>query len=327
MLRFDVHRRTTTRVYGAGCAGPIRAPTTTVDFMERKTEQISIQFLDLTPDRPSGPDENASTGSNRTTMVVATLAVLSAFVLVAMSISGRTQDEPPVSDTVDHSPTATTTTSAPRPEFAPLEADEFVPWPEPPEDHDPIVTIIPGAGEPVFETLTNTTIVYVNSLGRPTVVDLDTGTISNVIIASTRSRDSFAVELGTVVSPDGSSRSIPKATSRAIAFFTFPPGDASFSDGQFAATAPGALLCLSELPCEVTGWQSTKNSRGVDEFRTLTAEEDPDLHEALFGDGWTVDGIYRHPPDGQNQDLRLPIPLNDDVWIVHQPLDSSNASS
>ncbi len=288
-----------------------------------------IDDLTALESEPVGPPEQ----THRVAALAALAAVgviCAALLLIGSALSTREDAVAPQasSSTVEQTTTTieqtTTTTQA-----TPVVPDpaSFVPWPELPEDHDPIITIIPGAGEPIFETLANTTLVYVNSLGRPTVVDLDTGTISSVIIASTRSRDSFAVELGNVVSPDGSSRSLPKATPRAIEFFTFPAGAASFSDTQLAGTAPGALLCLSQLPCEVTGWQSSKSSRGVDEFRRLTVEEDAELHEALFGENWTLEGIYRYPPDGQYQDLRLPIPLNDEAWIIHQPLDPSNASS
>ena len=184
-----------------------------------------------------------------------------ALILVGLTITNRADSPELVRETLQATSTSTTpiptsTTQVPpmvEQLLEPLEPAGFVPWPAPPEDHNPHVTIVPGAGVPIFGTETQNTLVYVNSLGRPTVVNLDTGSVSNVIVAPTRSRDSFVVEIGTVVSLNGSSRNIPKATTRAVAFYTFRDELATTSDSQLAATAPGPLLCLSELPCQVTG--------------------------------------------------------------------------
>lgn len=296
--------------------------------MEPSSREPIIEFIDVEPSNPDDVEQLATSSRNGPALLAATTAVMCALVLVGLTITNRPgspeliHETPPATSISTTTIPPSTTQLPPETEqlLEPLEPVGFVPWPQPAKDHDPHVTIVPGAGVPIFGTETQTTLVYVNSLGRPTVVNLDTGNVSNVIVAPTRSRDSFVVEIGTVVSLDDSSRNIPKATTRAIAFYTFRDELATTSDSQLAATAPGPLLCLSELPCQVTGWQSVAITRGADEFRHVTPEDDPEVYEALFGDSWKVDGFFRHAPDGRTGNLRLPVPMSDVAWIVHQPV-------
>ena len=200
----------------------------------------------------------------------------------------------------------------------PLDDADLVPWPDPPDDHNPAVTRVPGPGEPLRETVSETALVYVDVQGRPTVIDLDTGDISKVLIADTRSYDYFSVEFGSVVSSYGRNENIEIATDRAVVFHAYKEGTSPSTSAQRAAATPGPLLCISSLPCEITNLRlSTTN--GVDTIRALDSAGDPELYEMLYGESWTVDGVHRNAPDDFGFDYRVPAALNGDAWIVHQP--------
>jgi len=295
--------------------------------MAQSPEVVTFEFLEVND--PGAPEQQTTPrGPSPYIGLVAMVVVLATLLLIGRAVSDN-QDNTAQEDTeldaeadgASSTPPPSSTSSSPPSSLAPilpLGDAEFVPWPDPPDDHNPAVTIIPGPGEPLRNAVTETALVYVNVQGRPTVIDLDTGDVSKVLIADTRSYDYFSVEFGDVVSLDGRNENIEIATDRAVVFHAYEEGTSSPTSQQRAAATPGPLLCISSSPCEITNRRfSTTN--GVDTIRALDAEVAPELYEMLYGDSWTVDGIHRNAPDDFGFHYRVPAPLNADAWIVHQP--------
>ena len=136
---------------------------------------------------------------------------------------------------------------------------ERSPWPALADDHAPHIAGRPGPGEPVRDDLTNMAVVYVNELGRPTVIDLSTGDQWELDVSHLRARDEFLVEFGQVVATSDSNLDRPKSEGRAFEFTverTRAQAGVPVSDGQLARVnglpvrAPtGPTLCLDVGGC------------------------------------------------------------------------------
>lgn len=132
-------------------------------------------------------------------------------------------------------------------------------WPNPPTDRDPYVVRIPGPGDLPDDveasSLERTSIVYVNSVGDPTVVSFDSGDVYEVDVAPIRVHETFAVEEGRVVSLEGVNSALDDATEDAIIFHTYrdvdPPGVGA-GDIEYTLTR-GPELCLSDASCSRPG--------------------------------------------------------------------------
>jgi hypothetical protein len=295
--------------------------------MAQSPKVVTFEFHEVS--NPLAPEQQTTPrGLSAFIGLIAMFAVLATLLLVGRAVSGEQDNNAqgdadevpqpgPVSTTL---PPSSTSTGPPATlaSILPLGDAEFVPWPDPPDDHNPHITIIPGPGEPLGDTITESALVYVSVDGRPTVIDLDTGDVSKVLIADARSYDYFSVEFGDVVSLDGRNRNIEIATDRAVVFHAYKEGTNPSTSAEQAAGTPGPLLCISSLPCEITNWRfSTTN--GVDTIRALDSAGDPELYEMLYGESWTVDGLHRNAPGDFGFDYRVPAALNGDAWIVHQP--------
>lgn len=214
-------------------------------------------------------------------------------------------------------PTAVPSTAAPDslgPAGEPESSDAGIAWPAPPVDHDPIVTGRPGYGPLLGAATTDLSVVYVNTLGRPTVIDLDTGTYREVLVAETRAGDVFSVEHGAVVGRPGS-RNLAEGSARAVSVHVYrtvadPPGE--------LVPAPGAgpILCLDEAACASLGWRGNEFVRGADTVSLLGTSSAPEVAAFLSADRWTVEGRWWSAGD-----VRIPTPSGGDVWVIHQPGD------
>jgi hypothetical protein len=155
------------------------------------------------------------------------------------------------------------------------------------------------------------TLVYINTLGDPTVVSLETGDVFEVDVAAIRVYETFAVEDGEVRSLEGANRGLTDATENAVVFHTYrdvdPPGVGSVGDAR--GVGQGPELCLSAASCRRPG-------QGVDrlEFGGVVTERlDAERHAAVVAildswdevDRWTVD------PSG----YRVPTPMGR-IWIM-----------
>jgi len=191
-------------------------------------------------------------------------------------------------------------------------------WPGVPADHDPHVVGRPGSGETVLGEVSNLTLVYVNTIGRPTIVNLDTGTVRELDVATTRRYDRFYVEKGEVVAANPERTNLEPAAGRAIVFHVHQPSAEDDVTTGGGPTAIGPHLCLDEGGCPNLDWVETHLQLGSDFVATLGALADPRL-DAFDLSRWEADGRFVEASVGTT-DLRLPAPRNPTrIWVVHQP--------
>jgi len=267
--------------------------------MPQSPEVVTFEFLEVND--PAAPEQQTTPrGPSPYIGLVAMVVVLATLLLIGRAVSDNqavfnneentAQEDTHLdaeADAVSTTPPPGSASSSPPSSLAsilPLDDADFVPWPDPPDAHSPAVTKTPGPGEPLLGTISETTLVYVNVQGRPTVIDLDTGDISKVLIADTRSYDYFSIEFGDVVALDGRNTNIEIATDRDVVFHAYEEGTSTSTSAQGAAATPGPLLCISSFPCEITNGPLESTTNGVDTIRALDSEEDPEFYEMLYGD-------------------------------------------
>ncbi len=290
--------------------------------MEPSSRQPVIKFIESTTAAAPSAGEPEFDRPRALTTLVGVGAVCVALLLMGVAVSGRDEHEPdplPASTSVAQRPTPrtpSTSTIAPSPK---PELVEFIPWPNPPEDHDPTVIIHTGSGQPVFGDVTETSLVYVNSIGRPTIIALDTSQVEEVDVASSRTYDYFGVEFGHIVSFDGS-RNIREATERALLFHAHRAGDDELDADYRASSRLSLHLCLTIEPCSMPDQNFDGITDAVDTIRRANNIDDPQVMEMMFGESWTTDRTSRLSLVGLGITQHIPAPLNDEVWIVHQPV-------
>ena len=253
----------------------------------------------------------APTNRRRDLVTVLAVGVVAA---VLFAWLGRDDGEPTVPmDAVD----LLSTTSGPV--VAPIGAEGFTPWPDPPEDHDPHVIGRPGSGEPVRPDLVGQSLVYVNEQLRPTVIDLSTGDQRELDIAATRPSDRFLVEHGRVVVDDVLDPDLPVTAGHAFVFQVVVDGDADTT-----SAGPSPTLCLMrESGCAewpwTTGWfgddeRSAQSIDGVDPSGSIA--------RLIGSEVWMRDGrwtTFEHADGGPP--LRVPTPVSRAVvWLVSEPV-------
>ena len=291
--------------------------------MEDPAERPSIEFIDVGPAEAPVPDDPRHERNRRAVGLVGAGVVLSACLLFASAVSGRDDQDPTSneptpttgSSAVDEAPRSTTTTSL----VQELASVQFAPWPDPPEDFAPTVIGRPGPDVSLLDDITETAVVYVNTLGRPTVIDLDTGWIEQVEVAPARSYEYFGVEFGRVVSFDGRNRNVREATDRSLLFHAHRADSLVEAEDFRSSTSPAPHLCLTAEACAFEWWTFDRSTNGTDTIRRANPTDDPFVYEMLFGETWTDQRGTRLPPDGFGIDIRVPAPLHAEAWIVHQP--------
>ncbi len=184
------------------------------------------------------------------------------------------------------------------------------PWPVPPQNRDPYVVRIPGPQELPFAG-TESTLVYINTLGDPTVVSLETGDVFEIDVAAIRVHETFAVEDGEVRSLEGANPGLEDATANAVVFHTYrdvdPPGVGAV--GGERGIGRGPELCLSETSCRRVG-------QGLDTVEMggiLTERLDAQRHAGVMALLNSFEEVDRWiaAPDG----YRIPIPVGQ-IWIM-----------
>ena len=192
----------------------------------------------------------------------------------------------------------------------PGQADQSDPWPSPPLDRDPYVVRIPGPDTLPFDPDVGT-LVYINSVGDPTVVSLATGDVFEVDVAAIRVHETFAVEDGEVRSLEGANRALADATEHSVVFHTYrdvdPPGVGSIGDRRGIGRGPE--LCLSASSCARPG-------QGLDRVElggVVTERLDRQRHAAVVSilDSWEEVDRWIVGPTG----YRIPTPM-DQIWIM-----------
>lgn len=191
-------------------------------------------------------------------------------------------------------------------------------WPAPPEDHDPHVSTRPGAGLPVSGRLAEMTLVYVNDIDRPTVVDLGTGNQHELTISTQRAVDSFLVERGRIVTARSSNVNLPATEGRA--FVIVVDRGEEGSDGDATLSAPAPRLCLNVTGCPDVPWTT-----GVFGDSTLRMESVPIIGEpwvalalALSATNWSQEGRWStFELVGRGVSIRLPTPADyATIWLI-----------
>lgn len=194
----------------------------------------------------------------------------------------------------------------------------FVPWPDPPEDHDPHVIGRPGPQVPARPSLEGWTLIYVNDQRRPTIVDLSTGDQRELVVAETRPEDVVLVEGGRIVAATDDGE-LDTATSRAFPVTIVR----EVTDAPVPIAPPAPVLCVVARPCLDRPWTSGRFGDERSSIASQGAGTDPvGVLADLLGardresDGrWTTfvlggDGVAS---------IRLPTPADDAVvWALEE---------
>lgn len=194
-------------------------------------------------------------------------------------------------------------------------------WPSPPDDHEPIVSGRPGPGRPIIDSPSAVTaIVYVNSLGRPTVVDLATGNTREVELAATRSEGSFLVDDATIVHDDPK-RGLGLPSSDAVTFaFRLVSSEDRPETGQprVPPLPPSVSLCPTVDACSDTAWRPTSFRNGAALIELLDPLRHPAAAALLDGSTWQPRDRWLVPPDSLDLgSFRLPRQAdNTDTWVI-----------
>lgn len=266
------------------------------------------------PVRVTAPEvDERTTGSLSGLAVVVLAFVVLGFLFVAFDGNRSTVDLP-VAPSVVTAPTIPATTVA-----AGLDASGFVRAEKVVLDHEPTVVGAPGPGVPLLGAETDIAVLYVNSIGRPTLIDLDTGQRREVEISPLRAQDSFLVEHGDVVSHDRAYLAPAAATDRAIRILVERP-DRATPSGGVSRDLDGPVLCLQSVRCPEIRWTQTSFGDGTDTVATLDAGLYPDVAAFFDLDDWIEDGRWLIAPDRVGVNFRLPAPLpSSTFWLIHQP--------
>jgi len=247
-----------------------------------------------------------------------TLTVVAALVLAAVVVAWLARGDSDSSAVLDSEPEplAVVTSTVP----SGLIDEVFIPWPDPPEDHDPHVSGRPGSGEPISAALTGQTLVYVNDRSRPTLIDLSTGDQRELDIATTRAVDSFLVEGGKVVVDDPLDPDFPLRAGRAFVFNVALDGAT-----ELVERGPSPTVCLvADSGCAARPWttgQFGEVDLGVQSFdgpplEALAARLGADSW--IAGDRWTT---FELPLDEGSASVRLPSPAGHAVvWLITEQL-------
>ena len=193
---------------------------------------------------------------------------------------------------------------------APVRA--FESWPSPPIDHDPHVLSVPGNGALVADA-DGRTLIYVNSIGRPTVVDLETGHRQELEIAPTRRFDRFEVDAGRVVSVSGRDTSGGRAGPDAITVRVHRPQLFPFSP---TSPATGIDLCLAAVCPQLAHVAADGADRTDRRIEVLATEADADLAQLLSGASGRDGRFDTVVVDGAA--TRIPTPGSGPIWTVRQ---------
>lgn len=215
------------------------------------------------------------------------------------------------------------TTTAAASQSAPVVGSSvFVPWPDPPEDHDPHVIGRPGPGRTVVPGIQRGAVIYVNSLGRATVVRLDDGAVDEVEVSSVRDYDSFWISDGRVLATG--SAQIPDLNAIDPVLVHLHRSLSLVPVGPSPVPEPGPHLCLDDEHCNHLGWipRSLVSDSAV--LERLDSQKWPEI-ASIFNSGlWIRNGRWLEAPESAELGkYRIPAPLNSDIWVLSQaPSDS-----
>jgi hypothetical protein len=249
----------------------------------------------------------------RWVVVVGAAAALTAAMVVWSWVGDDGPAAPPAATVAAMTPTATVTPAGTeRDQPAPLAPTRSaLPWPNPPIDHSPHVMGRPGNG-PLASDADGLSLVYVNSLGRPTVIDLASGDREELDVASTRRFDQFEIEAGHVVvstdrRPEVGTGAITVRVHR-TQLFALPSS---------TPTPTGIDLCLASVCPQLSAIGVDDPDLGDAGIEMVDVDKHPDLARLLSGESGRDGRFDTVTFDGVT--TRIPTPGPGPVWMVRTP--------
>lgn len=195
-----------------------------------------------------------------------------------------------------------------------LATESRLPWPDPPIDHEPHLLAAPGNG-PLVADGDGLALLYVNSIGRATLLDLATGQRTEIEVSPARLHDRVAVE-GDGFRSVVERRNVELAGPGAIVVHLHQP---TLLAGWSGEVDPGLHLCLSTSCIARDQYERFVDDPERPDAATLRLERldvgaRPDIGELLVGDAPTS-GRFRlvDTPAGE---ARVPIPIGGSIWVV-----------
>lgn len=285
-----------------------------------------VEFLNALADDPGGADSSEPlVQSARHWTLSAVAALVAAGLVGVMTFQAGTEEAVPPTPPPTPPLTVGTTmvTVAPGPEGERL-GDEFAGRNGSrrvtrTDGHDPYVLGVPGLGEPLEPSLVDHALLYVNTSGRATVLDLTTGDREEVEIAEERDSDSFLLEFGHVVIRDWGAAGERTGSDRSIAIRlhrTAPGGDVPAFENS---SDVDLRLCLDTGGCTLSSTVAPALTLGVDSIEAVSIPSGGNRAEAiadLLGVAVVIEGRWL-----VTDDFRLPAPLDTTaIWLVHQPV-------
>lgn len=177
----------------------------------------------------------------------------------------------------------------------------------------PNVAILPGGS--------GTSLLYVNTGGHPTLVDLGTGDRSEIRIAPDTAQLLFMVERGRVVTGDpGDDISDVVAGDRAFSILAYrttynPTGET----GQASEAAMAVIPMCSDFGCSIMGVGPIPGRNG-DVLRRFSERTDAAIASLFDSSIWARDGDWLVAPPDAGFELRLPAPADySPIYLIDQP--------
>ena len=190
-------------------------------------------------------------------------------------------------------------------------------WPNPPDDHAPIVMGSPGLGSPLVANAPGHTLVYVNSIDRPTIIDLVRGRRQELTISTERNVDFFLVEDGEVVDDDPLNPDFPTAGGGAVPVFVHQPTDAERREVREPSHYAGPHLCLDAGGCDDLWWNPREISTGRQRVEQMEIDSSVALGQ-LF-DPTTRDwrGRFLLVVGEAGGEVKVPVPREGTtIWVI-----------
>lgn len=262
----------------------------------------------------SEPEEYfVEAGPERRWPLVVLLLILAAIigVLAAIGQSVRSEPEPaapPESSVVREDATG-------RSDIEPTRLSPV--WPDPPDDHPPIVIGAPSSGGPLAADPPGHTLVYINSIDRPTVIDLVRGGRQEISISEERARDRFLVEDGHVVDNDPLNTDLPTASVRAIPVIVHRSALTNTVDLSESLPYSGLHLCLDMTGCDGS-WRYSSSLRSAGQLVTRVSVDSHEVLQQMFNpENSAIVGRFSIVVGPTGAEVKVPVlRAGSPIWLI-----------
>ena len=177
----------------------------------------------------------------------------------------------------------------------------------------PDLAILPGG--------TGSSLLYLNTGGNPTLVDLGTGNQTEIRLAPDTPQLLFQVEGGRVVSDDpGDGISHIEASERAFSMLVyrtaFPPATTT---GETSQVGLEMIPICGDFGCSIMG-DGPILGRDGGVLRAFSARADTDIASLFDSSVWPRDGNWLVAPAEAGFELRVPAPADHSpIYLIDQP--------